>query len=203
MATCLDVIATALKLAKVLRSGGTPSASETADGLACLQSLYDGWVTGGMFGQLTDSYLTANADAQEGYRYYLTSKMTLTDATNDYVPQHGDAYSECDYASGIGGTRQPRDLAIYESLTSTGTRAVKLYDRTGWVDLLGLEAGDEAPLSNRDSVGLAACLATSGAFIAMFGGEVSPLMISKAAQFLKNVMNKAGTTQDDPGASFF
>jgi hypothetical protein len=203
MASCLDTITTALKLAKVLPSGGTPSAAETSDGMTCLQSLYDEWLTGGMFGQLTDSYLSADTDAQEGYRYYVPAGITLTDATNDYVPQYGDSYTECDYSSGIGDTRQPRDMAVYESLTSTGTRTVKLYDRTAWVGLLGLVSSDEAPLSKRDAVGLAACLATSGAFIAMFGGEVHPAMIAKAAQFLKNVMSKSGSTQDDPGQDFY
>ncbi len=184
MATCLDTITTALKLAKVLPSGGTPSAAETVDGLACLQSLYDGWVMGGMFGRLEDVYLEEDDVAEEGTRYFVPTGITLTAATSSYVDS-------------CGVTRQPRDLAMYESLTEAGTRSVKLYDRTEWVDLLGLASGDEAPLSKRDSVGLAACLATSGAFIAMFGGEVAPPVILKTSAFLKSLMGKDGSTQDD------
>jgi hypothetical protein len=204
MATCLDIITHALKLTKVLPSGGTPSAAETADGLACLQSLYDGFVSGGMFGKLTDLYLTEDTDAQEGYRYYVPAGITLTAATNDYVPTTGDFYSERDYGSEcVGDTRQPRDLAIYESLTSTGTRTVKLYDRTAWVDLLDLASTDTAPLSSRGAMGLAACLATAGAFNDMFGGEIGPGVQILANQFVRNIMGKVGSTQDSPGADYF
>lgn len=189
MATCLDVITSAMKLAKILRSGGVPSASETADGMACLQSLYDEWRVGGMFGSLTDVYLTQDDTAEEGKRYYVPAGITLTAATNDYDER--------------GTTRQPRDLAMYEVLDSDGTQTVKLYDRTGWVDLLGLASSDTAPLSNRGQMGLAACLAISGAFVSMFGGAVDQPTVMLAGQFLKALANKAGTTQDDAGASFF
>lgn len=202
MSTCLDIITLALKLTKVLGSGGVPSSAETSDGMTCLQSLYDGWVTGGMFGRMIDCYLTDDADAQEGHRYFVPTGITLTPATNAYVPQNGDGYSECDYASGIGHTRQPRDLAIYESLTEAGVRTVRLYDRTAWVDLLDLQSDDEAPLSKRDAAGLAACLATSGAFVAMFGGEVHPAMIVKASGFLKNIIGKEGSTEDEPAGEY-
>jgi hypothetical protein len=190
MATCLDVITSAMKLAKILPSGGTPSAAETSDGLACLQSLYDEWRVGGMFGQLEDVYMTEDDTAEEGKRYYVPAGITLTAATSEYVDSYGD-------------TRQPRDLSMYESLTSTGTHTVKLYDRTAWVDLLGLTSGDSAPLSNRGSMGLAACLALSGAFISMFGGSVDQPMVMLAGQFLKGLSNKVGSTQDDPGQDFY
>jgi hypothetical protein len=190
MATCLDIITYAMKLAKILPSGGTPSAAETEDGLACLQSLYDGFVTGGMFGELEDVYLDADDTAEEGKRYYVPSGVTLTDATSEYIDAYGD-------------TRQPRDLAIYESLTSAGVRAVKLYDRTEWVDLLDLATTDVAPLSGRGAMGLAACLATAGAFIDMFGGEIGPGTALLAGQFVKNIMGKVGSTQDRPGADYY
>ena len=120
MATCLDIITSALKLARVIPSGGTPSSAETTDGLSCLQSMYDEWVAGGMFGKLTDTYLTADDTAQEGHRYLLAAGVTLTEPTT---------ISSEDSVDGV--ERQPRDLAVYESLTSTGTRSVRLYDRTG------------------------------------------------------------------------
>lgn len=202
-ATCLDIITDALKLAGVLRSGASPKAAESDDGMVCLQALYDEWVLGGMFGRLTDSYLTADADAQEGYRYYVPAGVTLTDATSDYVPQYGDAYDDCDYSSGIGYTRQPRDLAIYESLTSTGTRKVKLYDRTGWVDLLDLTTASIAPLASRGRTGLACALATSGAFVATFGASLRPDVVSKGRDFTANLANKFGSTQDEAPGEYF
>lgn len=203
MATCLDIITLAMKQCRILPSGGTPSSAETTDGMTALQSLYDEWRTGGMFGALRDCYITADADAQEGHRYYVPAGVTLTDATNDYVPQFGDAYSECDYASGIGYTRQPRDMALYESVTSTGTHKAKLYDRTAWVDLLGLATTDTAPLADRNASGLAACLATSGGFMDMFGAQPGPGTVALAQHFLRNVMGKIGSTQDNSGAEYF
>lgn len=205
MATCLDVVTNALKLARVISSGETPEADESGDGMLALQSLYDQWRIGGMFGSLTDAYLTADADAQEGYRYYLTAGVTLTDATNDYVPQYGDSYTECDYSSGIGATRQPRDLAFYESVTSTGTHAARLYDRKAWVDLLGLTLADDAPLASRNLMGLSACLATYGGFTAMFGdtATLNPDVRKLANSFLESIASKAGSTQDVSGADFY
>jgi hypothetical protein len=193
-ATCLDIITAALKLARVLPSGGVPSAAETEDGMDCLQSLYDEWVAGGMFGKLTDAYLTADAEAQEGHRYLLASGVTLTEPTTIAAADSVD-----------GEERQPRDLAIYESLTSTGTRTVRLYDRTGWVDLLDLSTSDIAPLSSRGKIGLAACLATSGAFAAMFSdtATMNPDVRSAANTFRASLSYKLGTTRDRTASEYF
>lgn len=203
MATCLDIITSAMKLCRVLESGGAPSAEEAEDGMTALQSLYDEWRTGGMFGTLKDVYLAADANAQEGRRYFLTSGTVLTDATNDYVSQCGDVYTECDYASGIGRVRQPRDMAFYEVVESDGTQTAKLYDRTAWVDLLGLGLSDIAPLSGRGANGLAACLATAGGFADLFGAEAGPGTVAVARHFLRNIMSKIGSTQDSSGSEFF
>jgi hypothetical protein len=193
-ATCLDIITSALKLGRVIPSGGTPSAAETEDGMDCLQSLYDEWVAGAMFGKLTDSYLTASDTAQEGYRYLLAAGVTLTEPAT---------ISAEDSADGV--ERQPRDLALYESLTSTGTRSVRLYDRTGWVDLLDLTTGDIAPLSSRGKMGLAACLATSGAFAAMFGdtATMNPDVRAAANRFKASLSYKLGSTRDRTAAEYF
>ena len=191
MATCTQVITYALQLAKVLPSGASATSDEAADGLVALQSLYDSWLTGGMFGELEDIYLEGNDIAEEGKRYYVPSGLTLTAPTSEYLDADG-------------ATRQPRDMAVYESLTAAGTRTAKIYDRTEWVDLLGLEAGDTAPLSKRDAWGLAACLATHGAFIASFGDEqVSPRVERLASRFLRNVMGKHGSTQDRLAGSYY
>ena len=82
MATCLDIITHALKLSKVLSSGEEPTADESRDGLVALQSLYDQWRTGGMFGELCDYTLEVDETAEEGMRYYVPAGLTLTDATS-------------------------------------------------------------------------------------------------------------------------
>lgn len=191
-ATCLDIITSALKLARVIPSGGAPSAAETEDGMDCLQSLYDEWVAGGMFGKLADQYLTASDTAQEGHRYLLASGVTLTEPIT---------ISAEDSADGVA--RQPRDLALYESLTDTGTRTVRLYDRTQWVDLLDLASADIAPLSSRGKMGLAACLATSGAFASMFGSVSDPDVRAAANRFRASLSYKLGTTRDRTASEYF
>jgi hypothetical protein len=188
--TCADIIAYALKLGKVIPSGGSATTGEAADGLACLQSMYDGWVVGGMFGNLEDVYLDADDVAEEGKRYFVPTGITLTAATSLYVDLNGD-------------TRQPRDLALYESLTAAGTRTVKLYDRVAWVSLTGLASGDAAPLASRGAMGLAACLATAGAFNDMFGGEIGEGTALLAGQFVKQLMSKSGSTQDEPTGTYY
>lgn len=194
MATCLDVITSALKLAKVLASGGTPSGAETSDGMDCLQSFYDECVANAVFGRLTDSYLTADDTAREGYRYLLASGVTLTEPT--LIPAE-------DTVDGV--ERQPRDLSLYESVDSDGVRSVRLYDRTAWVDLLNLESSDIAPLSSRGAMGLAACLATSGAFCAMFNDTASmnPDVRGMANRFRTSLCYKQGSTRDRTASEYF
>jgi hypothetical protein len=190
MATCLDIVTNAMILRRILGIGKEPKAAEAALGMTALQSLYDQWRTGGMFGTLEDMYLEESETALEGKRYFVPTGLTLTDATSVYEDEQGN-------------TRQPRDLAMYESLTEAGTHSVKLYDRKEWVDLLGLELADTAPLSGRNSLGLAACLATSGGFVAAFGGEVSQEVVALARHFLRSIMDKGGTTQADRTADYF
>jgi hypothetical protein len=190
MATCLQVITYALRQSRILGLGKDPKAAEAEEGMVALQSMYDEFRTGGMFGQLEDVYATDSDTAEEGKRYYLPAGVTLSAPTSEYV-------------DGLGDTRQPRDLALYETLNNSGTHTAKLYDRTGWVDLLGLTLSDTAPLSGRNAYGLAACLATSGGFIAAFGAEPSEAVVSLARHFRANLIGKAGSTQDTSGGVYF
>src|SRR6185503_11866002 len=174
MATCLDSISSAMRLARIIASGETPDADEAEDGMDCLQALYDHWRTNGLFGRLEDVYLTADDTAEEGKRYYVPNGVTLTDATS---------------VIDAGCTRQARDLGLYETLLSDGTHSAKLYDRTAWISLMGLAQTDEAPMSSRGRIGLSACLAISGAFAAQFGdtATMNPDVRALAASFLANV----------------
>jgi hypothetical protein len=179
-ATCRDIVTLALKLARVTRS---PTAAEADDGLTCLQALYDGWVATGLFGQLEDLYLDGDDTALEGKRYFVASGVTLTAATSVYVDTDGS-------------TRQPRDLALYESVTAAGVRSVLLYDRSAWVELTGLTLNSTAPLAVRGQAGLAAALATSGGFAAMFGPVDDPAVRMLAIPFLTGLSYKLGTTRN-------
>ena len=183
MATCNAVIEDALKLARVIPSGSTPTSAEYADGLVALQSMFDNWRTGGMFGELEDVYLEEDDTAEEGKRYFVVTGVTLTAPTSVYI-------------DGDGVERQPRDLALYESLTQAGTQAAKVYDRTEWRDVVGLTGAGTCPLADRDRHGLAACLVTFGGLADMFGAEPGQGVVAKAKNFLRNIMAKHGSTQD-------
>lgn len=190
MSTCQQIINYALRMNRIVGVGQDPKAAESAEGMIALQSLYDQWRTGGMFGALEDVYMTESDTAEEGYRYFVPTGLTLTAPTSVYL-------------DGDGITRQPRDLAMYESLTEAGTQTAKIYDRTAWVSLTGLVLADTAPLSSRNAYGLAACLATSGGFLANFGGQPDPGTIALARHFLRNVMSKDATTQDRSTAEYY
>jgi hypothetical protein len=154
--------------------------------------MYDEWVAGGMFGRLEDIYLAADDTAQEGKRYFLASGVTLTEPTLIAAEDNDD-----------GIDRQPRDLSLYESLTSTGTRSVRLYDRTQWVSLTGLLLTSTAPLSGRGLFGLAAALASSGGFIDMFGAQPSQAVLARSTRFLASLSYKLGSTRDRTAAEYF
>lgn len=198
MSTVQDVVTLALRQARVLGIGRDPRSTEAAAGLQAYQGMLDMWVSNGMFGQLIDVYLTANATAVEGRRYLLASGVTLTIPT--LIPRaHGDDYGESGSAS---DNRQPYDLSLIESLTSGGVRTVKLYDRIGWVDLLSLTlATDPAPLSARGVTGLAACIAQT--YAEMFGAQLMPYTARLASQFQGMISRKFGTARPKEAATFY
>jgi len=181
MPTCRDIITYALRQAKVLASGEELSDEEAADGMVALQSLYDLWLSSGMFGRLTDVYASADYEAKERERVTAPSGVAVT------IP--ASVTDDCS-----GSTRAPWDLSIIETVVD-GVRLVKLYDRTAWVDLLDLELSDEAPLASRSAFGLAAALATSGAFLTMFAGQISRETTALARSFTTALSLKLGSTQ--------
>lgn len=189
MPTCRDIITHAMRQAKILAAGVDPDADELADGLVALQSLYDGWVANGMFGRLKDRYESEDYDASEGERVIAPSGVTVTFPTTI----DSDAFSD---------ERAPRDMSVIETIIN-GVRTVKLWDRTGWVDLLDLTENSEAPLASRGAWGLAATLAISGAFVAMFGGDPGLDVRMAALRFQNGVSTKFGSTQDSIAGSYF
>jgi hypothetical protein len=190
MTTCRDVITYALRQARVISAGEEPEASEAADGLTALQAMYDGWVSGGMFGRLEDVYLTSNDTAEEGKRYLLASGVTLTTPTTISAEDSED-----------GEIRQPRDLSLFESVTSAGVRSVKLYDRYQWVEITGLVLGSDAPLASRGVAGLSACLAQT--YAEMFGASIGPQTSLLAVQFKAGLSLKLGSTRPRAAVEYY
>jgi hypothetical protein len=195
MTTVSDVVTLALRQGRVIGVNATPTASEAAAGLQAFQAMLDQWVTGGMFGSLCDIYLEDDGTALEGKRYLLASGVTL--AYPSIVEGQGGDYGE----EGNSSSRQPYDLSLVESVTSTGTRTVKLWDRTEWVDLLGLTLTSDAPLSSRGLTGLAACVAKT--YCEMFGRDLGPNTQMLARRFEGALSHKFGSTRPAATAEYF
>lgn len=187
MTTVRDVVKLALQQARVVGIGRDPKASEAEAGLTAFQSMLDQWVANGMFGRLTDVYETANYTASEGERVIAPTAITVTFPTS--------LDDECN-----GGTRAPYDLSLIETVLN-GTRVVKLYDRTGWVNLLGLTLGSNAPLAGRGLAGLAACVARS--YAEMFGAQLGPNTMALALQFQGMISHKFGTERPKEAACYY
>lgn len=174
MTTCRDVVTRALHMAGVVPRGEDPDADELRDGLTVLQSLYDGWLIGGMFGRLKDVYETSDYEASEGERVYMTTgTLTLPTLIDD--------------------DRKPRDLVAIEVFEDDVRRAY-VWDRTAWVQINDLEEADDAPLSSRGANGLAACVAV--AYAEEFGAEVKGSAMMQCRNFKTALSYKLGSERD-------
>lgn len=186
MATCRDVITRAYGLPGIVRNDD-PTADEAEWGLIGLQSLFDTWVAGGMFGRLTDVYTSVAYTAREGERVIASGSPTITIPTT--YAQDGDA----------GTDRAPYDLSLIE-VQDGQTRNVWLYDRSAWVDLTDLALEDACPLALRGMSGLAACLALE---IAGPSWTATDAIMRLAAQFKQALSYKIGSTRPVRTASYF
>lgn len=189
MPTIRDIITLALKQAKVIAAGESPSDTEAADGLIVVQSVYDDWSMRGMFGTLTDVYLTEDDDAEEGQRIFAAAGVTVT------IPATIDDGTD---------TRKPRDLACIEVIDGDdNSRTTKIYDaRLGsWVSLVSLGLNDEAPLASRSQYGLAACIAIRWG--ETFGAEIARSILAQALRFEGGLSYKLGSDQGRAGPDYF
>lgn len=180
MATCRDIVSRALHMARVVDREDDPTAAELRDGLTVLQTLYDQWLVGGMFGRLTDVYESDSYEASEGQRIFLdTGTVTLPTEIDD---------------------RKPRDLVAIEAFDSEGRRAW-IWDRTAWVRIDSLADSDDAPLAERGVNGLAACVALN--YAEEFGAEVTANVLRQCAAFKTALSYKFGSQRDIVAGQFY
>ncbi len=169
MLTCLNIIKGAMRKLGVLPIGREPTSAQGESGMEILQSMYHEKVGQGVFGRLTDSYIT---DAT--YTAHENERITCdTDVTTVTIP---DAITEEWCASGpIGGLgdygwsnwrtttpRTPRDGSVVQvAQTNSSTPLTYIYDapRTDWVSIDSLTLAGDAPLSDRYGNALKALLA--------------------------------------------
>lgn len=173
--TCRNLIARAMRKLTVLGAGESPGASEATDALEVLQGLYDGWLTAGLFGAMTDVIKSADYTAKEFERVRKDAACTITIPTT---------YEDDD----TGLTRPPRDLSVIQVLyPATDARETHIYDATlgEWVRIEALTLDTTPPLFNRNQDGLACCLAEMLAD--EYQAQLGVLTAAKAAAFRSNL----------------
>lgn len=179
--TCRDIVTRALRMAGIVPRTDEPEAAEMRDGMTALQSLYDSWLTGGMFGRLKDVYEAGDYEAGEGERVFLDSgTLTLPSEIDD---------------------RKPRDLVAIEGFVAGGARTAYIWDRTAWVQINDLAEEDEAPLSSRGANGLAACVAI--AYADEFGASVGPGTLMQCRNFKTALSYKMGSERETSVGTYY
>lgn len=182
MTTCRDIVYRALRQVRVIGLSDDPEAEELTNGMLILQSLYDQWLTGGMFGRLKDIYNDGDYEACEGQRIYLDSgTVTLPETIDD--------------------DRKPRDLVAIETHDPTNGRRAWIWDRIAWVRIDSLEPGDDAPLADRGMNGLAACVAQL--YAEEFGETPTSNVARQAASFKQALSYKMGSTQNAVAGTYY
>lgn len=185
MPTCRDIVSRAFQQAGIVAIGRSPSAAEADYAMEALQSLYDQWIEGGMFGRLSDVYTTVNYTAKEGERVIAPTAITVTLPTtldDDYDP------------------RAPYALtAIVTILNGTQTNYMRV--KGAWVSVSGLTLDSEAPLAHIDRHGLSAVLGM--VLTEAFGVQPGPVLNRMAANFTRALSFKFGSSQPPRQAEYF
>lgn len=169
--TCSDIIARALRMAKVVGIGDTPTASEEDEGMIVLLSIYQRLADTAL---ATDStrYETDDYEADEGERVYCTGTVTLPTTIDD------------------GNTRLPHDLAAIQYQDENTSSAWRTYvsDKGTWTRIDNLTESSTAPFADRNREGLSALVATELA--GTFGKDVTPDIAMKARRFQSQMQPK-------------
>ncbi|CAB4137525.1 hypothetical protein UFOVP319_40 [uncultured Caudovirales phage] len=182
MTTCRDIVTRALQMSGIVALGRDPKAAETEAGMVSLQSLYDEWFTGGMFGRLKDVYADGIYTANEGER------ITADGATITLPTLYDD------------NKRPPYEFSAVVIVTG-GTADNFVYHNGAWHNCAGLLLGDDAPLASISVDGLAGCVAER--LVSTFGGDVSVGSARAARQFKQALSLKIGATQPAATSVYF
>lgn len=200
MPTARSIVTLALRKLGRVGSGREPRPVDATDGFEALVSLYRGWINSGAFGRLRDVIPTGAYVATGNERILRMSGEQLEVTLPEVVALYEDRRRCCIgtvllvASDGTTTVQQakpiayhlttPKDLApVVITDTATGNVADYLYDGSmkKWVPLWNLDIDDEAPLSFRDSNGLASCLAVDIAD--QFGADVTATTALSAAHF--------------------
>ena len=171
MATCSDIIARALRMAKVIGIGDNPTSSEEDEGMTVLLSIYQRLADTALATEAT-AYETDDYEPEEGERVYCTGTVTLPTTIDD------------------GDTRLPYDLAAiqYQDETTSSTWRTYISDKGTWTRIDNLTESSTAPFADRNQEGLSALVATELA--GTFGKDIGADIIAKARRFQSQMQPK-------------
>ena len=173
--TCRDVITRAFRKTRIYAAGEIPSDDDMDDGLTELQSMYEQFGSGGMFGKLTDTLQTGDYEAEPFQRIQIsggTVTLPTEQVDDDEVPPYALSYIE-----------------VIDTDAPSVTRY--LYENGAWVEIGALALEDVAPLADRGRGGLSACLALTLA--EEFGAQVGPGVARQAGAFKTALSLKTGS----------
>jgi hypothetical protein len=165
MAKNLDIIKGAMKKIHALASGAEPTAAESADGMAALQSLIVELIGQGSLGRLRDVLATSDYTAKENERVRASTGVTVTIPTT-ITPELDPCGGPYDYgfrSLPITGTgdRVPRDRACIVVIDSSGVHTDYVYNalKGAWVEVQALGQQDDFPFADYLEDGFKALLA--------------------------------------------
>jgi hypothetical protein len=172
MASCLEVVSRALRLARIVGLGEEPSDTELDDGMFVLQSIYQR-IADTALAASDEIYIADDYTAGENERIYSTGTVTLPDLIDD------------------GSDRRVKDLASVQYNEGDGWQTW-ISDRGDWVRVDDLESSDEAPLSSRNKEGLACLVAVE--YAGTFGAlEIDAATVQKARRFQSQLQPRDDT----------
>lgn len=223
MPTMRAIVATALRKLGRVGGGRDPRPSDMTDAMDALKSLYRGWINSGAFGRLEDVVPLGDYIARGNERIYRTADATFDVTLPELVvdergrrcyygtvvsiaqPDADTITINTENAVPLGGhVTTPRDLSVVVITDAAGGQTVEwIYDGwiKQWVRLDLLEEDDDAPLSLRDSNGLASCLAVN--LSDQWGADVAPATALSAAHFRSALVTRFGSVRPQSAGVYF
>lgn len=210
MATCRETVEGALRKLGKLGAGRSARLADADDTLEVLKGLYFKWINEGAFGRLRDVVPTTSYTAGENERVFrnteavasITLPELVTDQWHGTPAEYGSRWVSP--ATVNQSQRPPMDCSVVVvSDTLTGTTLHYLYDRqrASWVTIDDLTLDAVAPLSQRDPMGLAACVAVQIAD--QFGQDVPGVTAAQAAAFQSGLTNRWSMPRRQVASSYF
>ena len=216
MATCLDIVNSALRKIGRLESGREAPTVDRDDAFEHLKGMYRQLISQGAFGRLQDVIPTGNFTAFENQRIFRNSDATLSITLPQTVRNSTfwnsysiyGIYAQEPVPAVLNArnldVRTPRDCSVVVIVDAfiPGTFDF-IYDgqTKAWQGLYDLALTTEAPLSFRDPTGLAAYLAVQ--IVDEFTGELGAATQRQASGFGMQLTSRFSAPSETVAGVYF